>query len=529
MAVPEGRTEIPRFQPPAWMVRAAQNSAKLSGVGPEALAKRMQEAKEERGKVNVSALAKKIAEIKETQNLSAFNLAERPKAGQEQGSEVSEEQGSAAQTQAAVSPTIEPKVITRIVEDKRKTQVDKQDKRRAKKEKVRTKQTKEPEEMVTPAPRKEPTSSVFAESSATGARREAAASVSAAADAAEPMDLDILPTRDLFVSEHGTDRYPVPPVLPAWYTSITGTEYRMKEINKRKPPALVSLDALKNCAARCSAAKKQSELKALYEELRDHVHKAEIALTVDKFIVKKANMLSPVNGLPRIFKEDADFPADLKADSYQLYNRWYRADFEQDILRGILTIKGKDRNGDRIDPAYRAKFPTDAKYYGQGDLVLGQWWPTQLCTVRDGAHGCPQGGIYGEREKGAYSIVLSGGTYQDQDDGDTIEYSGTEGKNFTPTENTNHLILSQKLGNPVRVIRSAQLAKKSRFRPEIGLRYDGLYQVKSYEVVDEEKAMYRFCLERCWGQEPIRYEGAARRPTVFEIREYDAMRAKKGW
>jgi hypothetical protein len=38
--------------------------------------------------------------------------------------------------------------------------------------------------------------------------------------------------------------------------------------------------------------------------------------------------------------------------------------------------------------------------------------------------------------------------------------------------------------------------------------------------------MYRFHLERCGGQEPIRYQGKARRPTVFEVQEYERLKAK---
>ena len=137
-------------------------------------------------------------------------------------------------------------------------------------------------------------------------------------------------------------------------------------------------------------------------------------------------------------------------------------------------------------------------------------------------------GIFGEKDKGAYSIVLSGGTpYHDQDDGDVIHYSGTEGKDFTPTENTLHLVRSAELGNEIRVIRSCHLPKKNPYRPELGLRYDGLYTVKYYIIVDQKSAIYRFRLERCAGQEPIRCEdNGARRPTIFEVEEYKRLTEK---
>ncbi|KAH7344259.1 PUA-like domain-containing protein [Pyrenochaeta sp. MPI-SDFR-AT-0127] len=335
-------------------------------------------------------------------------------------------------------------------------------------------------------------------------------------------------SQSLFVLDSVKEKYPLRPALPKWYTMISESTYMMKELGKKRPQSLTALEALKACAARCEIEKRSQQLINLYEELRDHLHKAEIALQVDKFILKKARILSNETGLPTIFREDAQFPGDVKADAYQLYVRWYKEDFEQDILRGIVTSKGKDRNGDRIDRTYRAKYPNSARFYGEGNLVLGQWWPTQLCTVRDGAHGASQGGIFGEKDKGAYSIVLSGGNkYHDQDNGDTIEYSGTEGKDGIPTENTSHLIHSMDLGNPIRVIRSAQLHKKNKYRPELGFRYDGLYEVKGYKLVDADKAIYRFALQRCENQEPIRCEkNAARRPTIFEVREYDKLREK---
>jgi hypothetical protein len=136
-------------------------------------------------------------------------------------------------------------------------------------------------------------------------------------------------------------------------------------------------------------------------------------------------------------------------------------------------------------------------------------------------------GIFGDKEKGTYSIVLSGGGYHDVDNGESIEYSGTDGKNFTATEATSQMITSAKLGNPIRVIRSAQLHKGNEYRPERGLRYDGLYVIKSYKEVDKAAQKYRFSLERCPGQAPIRCgDGNSRRPTIFEMHEYDKLKGR---
>ncbi|KAF2254143.1 hypothetical protein BU26DRAFT_134308 [Trematosphaeria pertusa] len=311
------------------------------------------------------------------------------------------------------------------------------------------------------------------------------------------------------------NEYPLPSELPAWYAKIKTTDRGMKELGKRPSSlatqALTALSSMNGCMDRCEQqGVSRAQLGKLFEELRDQVHKAEITLKIDRFIVRKTRFLDPEYGLPRIFaSKKVDFPWDLKADAWQLYSRWRQEVFEVDILRGIKIARETDRGGDRIDPTYKGRQYAD--FYGQGHLVLGQWWPTQLCTVRDGAHGNPQGGIYGKKEKGAYSIVLSGGESTDEDNGTDIWY--------TPTDSTVRMIEScDSVHNPVRVIRSHQLPKRNRYRPVVGLRYDGLYEVVEKKPVDTEKAAYKFHLVRCKDQHPIRCEdNAARRPTRFEI------------
>ena len=123
--------------------------------------------------------------------------------------------------------------------------------------------------------------------------------------------------------------------------------------------------------------------------------------------------------------------------------------------------------------------------------------------------------------------MLSGGNqYDDEDNGDEIWYSGTAGKDFKATENTLRMIEScDEIKEPVRVIRSSNLDRKNVYRPVRGFRYDGLYDVVRKRLLDNEKQMYQFNLVRRSGQNPIRYEdNAARRPTRFEIAEYDKLR-----
>jgi len=328
---------------------------------------------------------------------------------------------------------------------------------------------------------------------------------------------------------------PDPKNLPRWYTSITLASRQMKELSKRPSPqhgqALTALSSMKTCMDRCEAANR-TQLSKLFDELRDQLHKAEITLKVDQYVVRKAKMLDAEYGLPRIFNgknrgSKVTYPWDLKADAWQLYSRWANHIFEVDLMRGIKVRPGKERNADSIDPAWKNRYP--ARFYGEGHLILGQWWPTQLCAVRDGAHGAPQGGIFGEKAKGAYSIVMSGAgnsQYDDEDNGEEVWYSGTDGSNFTPTESTQRLIEScDVIKRPVRVLRSHQLPKKNQYRPEVGLRYDGLYWVVDKRLVDPKKQKYKFRLVRCENQHPIRHEDTpARRPTVYEIIEFEKLK-----
>jgi hypothetical protein len=48
------------------------------------------------------------------------------------------------------------------------------------------------------------------------------------------------------------------------------------------------------------------------------------------------------------------------------------------------------------------------KVFGHNGLSIGDWWPMQICVLRDGAHGSRMGGISGSIEEGAWSIIVSG-------------------------------------------------------------------------------------------------------------------------
>ena len=80
----------------------------------------------------------------------------------------------------------------------------------------------------------------------------------------------------------------------------------------------------------------------------------------------------------------------------------------------------------------------------------------------------------------------------------------------------------------LRVLRSASLSTGNAYRPARGIRYDGLYRIISYEILDPETAMYRFSLSRLEGQDPIRCSGDGKVPSNAQILELNKIRNQIG-
>lgn len=212
---------------------------------------------------------------------------------------------------------------------------------------------------------------------------------------------------------------------------------------------------------------------------------------------------------------DSEEPAPEPAPTGSLRNQ-IEVKFKE-ITRGIIIHVGR-RKDYKLDPRYPKR---SADRFGHNGLTVGDWWPFQSFSLRDGAHGAKMGGIYGKISTGAFSVVVSGGIYDgnDQDNGERILYSGSKGDqddaaDVPPLTNaTKTLILSTKHRQPVRVLRSSKT--NSRWAPAHGIRYDGLYDVDSYTIKTDtdNKRFYQFVLVRQPGQPPIDRS----RPTRVEI------------
>lgn len=196
---------------------------------------------------------------------------------------------------------------------------------------------------------------------------------------------------------------------------------------------------------------------------------------------------------------------------------------EEGIMRGIMI-----NSGDMISYLMNPRFPNrDCNVVGHNRLEVGDWWPLQVCAMRDGAHGARISGIAGGKVNGAYSIVVSG-KYEnlDADRGDTLSYSGSQAlENRDPevptiSTCTEALRLSFQLRRPLRVLRCSR--SNSPYSPSKGIRYDGLYT-----ITGEEKrfnthggAYIRFRLTRNANQP----EMDLTRPTAREKRLCERVR-----
>lgn len=330
---------------------------------------------------------------------------------------------------------------------------------------------------------------------------------------------------------------------PAWYQAMSIDRTRSKG-NQREADVDPLMKRFKNKISKVrngeftSADAQQSAM----NEIRMLLHTMPFEL-VDEKLLRNNSMLTNAVGLPQLFDErysgGFNWPFDIKADAKELYIKWCAKIFETDLLRGIIPgnakSSSKERSADKIDEGWRQKHGASANYFGNGRLVNGQWWPTQLAALRDGAHGSAQAGIHGRTGEGAYSCVMAGNhEYSDKDDGDrddgeVVLYCGADSDDGKIARDTQHMMTSYADGRPVRLFRSSKV--QSTYAPEIGLRYDGLYDIESYERLDpvfSTRQRHRFKLVRQPGQDPIRGgDVPERRPTKQEIEAHHKdMRAR---
>lgn len=138
------------------------------------------------------------------------------------------------------------------------------------------------------------------------------------------------------------------------------------------------------------------------KKLRDSIHLLPFS-NVDRDNVRSSGIRK---ALVRIVEAAHELPADIVLDAESILTRWRNEDFDPALLKGIelsQTIKrgagGGSRNTKR-NTHYKLEdnypFKKNPHVPGHNGLTIGDWWPLQICALRDGAHG--------EMEAGRFSI-----------------------------------------------------------------------------------------------------------------------------
>ncbi|KAH0399490.1 hypothetical protein KCU89_g6154, partial [Aureobasidium melanogenum] len=313
------------------------------------------------------------------------------------------------------------------------------------------------------------------------------------------------------------------PTPPGWYKAL-GLD-KVKKAPRICPGIEEHLNKISTGIKKCNdaAAKNMAPSPEELKKINDGIHRA-FFLDLSAMQIRQKGLLYNDRGLPQIFNSNTvDYPWYIKEDAAELYIKWWQRDTNPDLFRGIVLGRtknakiGRESAADKLDPKYKRK---KGDFHGNGHLRNGQWWPTQLCAVRDGAHSATVAGICGRSGEGAFSCVMSGGSYPNIDKGAEVWYYGTESDDPSrPTDSTQHMIESCKLKTPVRVLRASKMTTEgpNDYKPAEGMRYDGLYKVISYEVKNLSKQVHLFHLVREPDQGPIRNSGPEIRPTPEEL------------
>lgn len=147
-------------------------------------------------------------------------------------------------------------------------------------------------------------------------------------------------------------------------------------------------------------AKTGKDVTQLLDNIRQRLRQMEFLPSLSLVLVKKSGLLHH-SGLPLIFENRVQgvlLPSDIRADADILFRKWMSGQIDPHLLRGIVTTvrtakEGKRYKSHSLDKDFAGK--VSCNYMGAGHLVNGQWWPLQLCAMRDGAHGEVEAGIHG--------------------------------------------------------------------------------------------------------------------------------------
>jgi len=174
-------------------------------------------------------------------------------------------------------------------------------------------------------------------------------------------------------------------------------------------------------------------------------------------------------------------------------------DSKRDWGQGFATV-GRTKVCNKVDKNHFGPIP---------GIEVGMSWLFRVQISEEGLHRPPVAGIAGTGKIGCPSLVLAGGYEDDQDDGEEFTYTGSGGRDLSGNKRTAEQSSDQKLertnaaiaknckasfdfknggdagdkwkdGKPIRVVRNYKGQKHSKYAPEEGNRYDGIYKVVKY-------------------------------------------------
>lgn len=181
---------------------------------------------------------------------------------------------------------------------------------------------------------------------------------------------------------------------PDWYNTINPKERVPRGDLQDLKYLLTLIDNMQQ------DAKTGKDVTQMLNNIRQRLRQMEFLPSLSLVLVKKSGLLHH-GGLPLIFENRVQgvlFPSDIRADADILFRKWMSGQIDPHLLRGIVTTvrtakEGKASKSHSRDKDFTGK--VSCNYVGAGNLVNGQWWPLQLCAMRDGAHGEVEAGIHG--------------------------------------------------------------------------------------------------------------------------------------
>ncbi|XP_075217787.1 E3 ubiquitin-protein ligase UHRF1-like [Lycorma delicatula] len=218
--------------------------------------------------------------------------------------------------------------------------------------------------------------------------------------------------------------------------------------------------------------------------------------------------------LEEVPKDDDWYCPSCKNDENEIVKAGEKLKFskKKSKMASSITSNGKTRDwGKGMACVGRTKECTivPPNHFGPiPGVEVGTTWKFRVQASEAGVHRPHVAGIHGRENEGAYSIVLSGGYEDDVDNGESFLFTGSGGRDLSGNKRTAEQSCDQTLtrynlalalncnaplnteeganakdwkkGKPVRVVRNFKLQKHSKYAPEEGNRYDGIYKVVKY-------------------------------------------------